>query len=299
MKSLKTLLYFSIFKYPLSAKEIYLFSAAENEREVNIELDYLKQKGVVSTNKDFYFLDNNVSSVDRRIEGNRMANLVMDKAIRKGVLISKFPYVKSVGISGALSKNYHDKNGDVDYFVITKSERLWIARTLLMLYKKIFLFNSRKFFCINYFVTEDSLEISEKNIFTATELLTLIPISGDFKDFYNQNQWVSNFLPNLEIGKTSITSLTKKPLLSGFIERTLNNKPGSVLESVCLKLTLKKWTSKFQDLSKEDFKIAMKSTQGVSKHHPQNFQKQVIDKLNQKYQEFQSKYDIELEKEHA
>lgn len=299
MNSLKTLLYFSIFKYPLSAREIFLFSSAADENEVNHELDLLKQKGVVSIDNDFYFLDNNPSLVKRRIKGNKMANSVMDKAIRKGAFISKFPYVKAVGISGSLSKNYHDKNGDVDYFVITKSERLWVARTLLMLYKKIFLLNSRKFFCINYFITENSLEISEKNIFTATELLTLIPITGDFTEFYNQNRWVSNFLPNLEIGKPSIISAKRKPITSRSIEFLLLSKLGNILESTFLKLTLKKWNNKFKTLSKEDFKIAMKSTQGVSKHHPQNFQKQVINKLNKKYQEFQSRYNIELEKEHA
>jgi len=299
MNSLKALLYFSIFKYPLSEQEIYSFSSATDRNEINNELEYLKEKGAISSNKDYYFIDNDIQTVTRRIEGNKMADAVMEKAIKKGVFISKFPFVKAVGISGSLSKNYHDEHSDVDFFIITKSERLWISRTCLMLYKKIFLFNSRKFFCINYFISENSLEISEKNIFTATELLTLIPVSGDFKEFYNKNQWAAQFLPNLKIGKPSIKIKNKKSALCRFIEFILNTKFGNVLESLFLKITLKKWNIKFNTLSKEDFNIAMKSTNGVSKHHPQNFQKKVIDKLNQKYKEFQSKYDIELEKEHA
>ncbi|WP_108803817.1 nucleotidyltransferase [Aquimarina sp. Aq107] len=299
MKSLKTLLYFSIFKYPLSAEEVYLFSAASDQNEIKNELEYLKKKGVISYDNSYYFLDGNLQSVSRRIEGNKMAKSVMQKAIKKGTLIAKFPYVKAVGISGALSKNYHDKDGDVDFFVITKSERLWVSRTLLMLYKKIFLFNSRKFFCINYFISESSLEISEKNIFTATELLTLIPVSGDFSSFYKQNQWVSNFLPNLEIGKSSIKNLKNKPLITKTIELILNTKIGNSLERIFLKMTLKKWNTKFKTLRKDDFDIAMKSTGGVSKHHPRNFQKKVIDRLNKRYNEFQLKYNIELEKEHA
>jgi len=282
VKSLKTLLYFSIFKYPLSAEEIYLFSAATDQSEIKNELEYLKKKGVISSDNSYYFLDGNLESVSRRIEGNKMAKSVMEKAIKKGVLIAKFPYVKAVGISGALSKNYHDKNGDVDFFVITESERLWVARTLLMLYKKIFLLNSRKFFCINYFISENSLEISEKNIFTATELLTLIPVSGDFASFYNQNQWVSNFLPNLEIGKSSIKNLKNKPFITKAIELIFNTKIGNILEKLFLKMTLKKWNTKFQTLKKSDFDIAMKSTNGVSKHHPRNFQKKVIDRLNKR-----------------
>ncbi|MDH7448061.1 nucleotidyltransferase domain-containing protein [Aquimarina sp. 2201CG14-23] len=299
MNSLKALLYFSIFKYPLSAKEIYQFSNATNETEIDNELEYLKKKGVVSYNNDYYFIDNNVHNVSRRIEGNKMAKAVMNKAIKKGVFISKFPYIEAVGISGALSKNYHDQHSDVDFFVITKSGRLWIARTFLMLYKKVFLFNSRKFFCVNYFVSEDTLEISEKNIFTATELLTLIPVSGNFTNFYNANQWVSEFLPNLVLGKSSIHERNKKNLLSRTIQVILNSKIGNVLDRVFLKITLKKWNTKFNTLSKDDFGVAMKSTNGVSKHHPQNFQKKVINTLNQKYNEFQSKYDIELEQEHA
>ncbi|MHA7057563.1 nucleotidyltransferase domain-containing protein [Aquimarina sp. M1] len=299
MNSLKTLLYFSIFNYPLSAKEVHLFSASTSEIQVKNELEYLEKEGVVSSNKSYYFIDNNIQSVTRRIEGNKMAKSIMQKAIKKGIFISKFPYIEAVGISGALSKNYHDKDSDVDFFVITKEGRLWVARTLLVLYKKIFLLNSRKFFCVNYFISQTSLEISEKNIFTATELLTLIPVSGDFSKFYNQNRWVIEFLPNLEIGKPSITKKNKKSILCRYLELIFDSKIGDFFESFFLKLTLKKWNSKFNSLSDEDFKIAMKSTQGVSKHHPQNFQKKVINKLNAKYNEFQLKYNIELEKEHA
>nr|WP_247672686.1 nucleotidyltransferase domain-containing protein [Aquimarina sp. MMG016] len=293
------MLYFSIFKYPLSAKEIYLFSNAATEKEITDELNYLQDKGVVSNSESYYFLDNNIQTVSRRMKGNKYAKSVMNKAVRKGVFISKFPFVKAVGISGALSKNYHDEDSDVDFFIITEPKRLWIARTLLVLYKKVFLFNSRKFFCINYFISEDKLKIKEQNIFTATELLTLIPISGDFDAFYESNQWVSKFLPNLKIGKKPLQGNIKKNWVSNFIRYILNNKIGNSLDHFFLRITLKKWHLKFNHLSETDFKVAMKSTKDVSKHHPQNFQKKVIDRLNQKYQEFQNKYNIELEQEHA
>lgn len=299
MNSVKALLYFSLFKYPLSAEEVYLFSGAHSQDEINNELSYLESKGMVITDQGFYSIDDNVQIISRRIAGNNMAKAVMNKAIKKGVFISKFPFIKAVGISGSLSKNYHDKNSDVDFFVITTSKKLWIARTLLMLYKKVFLLNSKKFFCVNYFISEDSLEITEKNIFTATELLTLIPVSGDFKSFYDKNQWVSNFLPNMEIGKLPVYRNIKKNWFAKLIESVLKTKIGTVLDYIFLKLTVKKWTLKFNTLNKEDFDIAMKSTSGVSKHHPHNFQKKVINRLNQKYKEFYTRYNIELEKEHA
>ena len=52
-------------------------------------------------------------------------------------------------------------------------------------------------------------------------------------------------------------------------------------------------------MGKEDFRIALKSTQNVSKHHPYNFQKKVILALNEKYIEFYKLYNIELSEENA
>ena len=42
----------------------------------------------------------------------------------------------------------------------------------------------------------------------------------------------------------------------------------------------------------------MKSTTDVSKLHPQNFQKKVIQALNKKYLEVQEQHEIILEPEH-
>src|SRR4029453_8923510 len=91
-------------------------------------------------------------------------------------LIASFPYVRCVCISGSLSKKYFDDTTDIDFFVITKPGRLWVCRTFLILFKKLFLLNSKKYFCINYFIDSDNLEIPDQNIFTATELTTLIPM---------------------------------------------------------------------------------------------------------------------------
>ena len=68
-----------------------------------------------------------------------MAKNIYQKALTVSRLISKFPYVEGVGISGSLSKGYYDDDGDIDFFIITSPKRLWIARTFLILYKKLFL----------------------------------------------------------------------------------------------------------------------------------------------------------------
>ena len=48
-----------------------------------------------------------------------------------------------------------------------------------------------------------------------------------------------------------------------------------------------------------DFEIAMKSTNDVSKHHPQNFQSKVITALNEQYDLKNKAYNLNLTMENA
>lgn len=302
MTLLKPLLYFSLFQYPLTEDEVFDYSEAKTKEQAKKELDCLVKDNVIYRIEDFYLCENNASLIKRRLIGNRKAEEIHTKAEKVSKFISKFPYVEGVGISGSLSKGYYDGNGDIDFFIITSKKRLWIARTFLILYKKIFLLNSKKFFCVNYFISTNALEIDEKNRFTATELLTLIPMfgNGSFHEFYEQNKWVSEFLPNKSF-HDRLTSLdpVKKPVFSKLTERSLNNKLGDYIDSLFLRITYRKWKVKFKEFEQDQFNIALKSTKNVSKHHPLNFQRRVIERLNEKYDEYQKTHNILLAKEHA
>lgn len=302
MTLLKPILYFSLFKYPLTEEEIFAFSEANSKDQIKAKLKDLVNNKVIYKIDEFYLTENDEMLIKRRLLGNQMAKDINKKATKISRFISKFPYVEGVGISGSLSKGYYDDEGDIDFFIITSPKRLWIARTLLILYKKIFLFNSKKYFCVNYFISSNSLEIEEKNRFTATELTTMLPMfgNGSFHDFYKQNKWVENYLPNKKISEDlSTLNQVKKPLFTRFIEGILNTKIGDWLDSFFLKITYKKWKLKFNNLEDKHFKIALKSTKNISKHHPLNFQRKVIERLNDKYDELKEKHNIHLTKEHA
>ncbi|PXY38901.1 nucleotidyltransferase [Flavobacterium cheongpyeongense] len=300
MNVLKTILYFSIFRYPLKLEEIHDYTNHDNKANTAEELDLLIQKGILFMVDEFYVYGNDLDSVTKRLKGNLYASNIMTKAYKRAKFISKFPYVEAVGISGSLSKGYHDENSDIDFFVITKPDRLWMCRTLLILFKKIFLLNSRKYFCVNYFISTSSLEIEEKNRFTATELKTLIPITGKevFEIFYTKNLWVNDYFPKFKPDLSPIGN-QNKPFFTKTLEFGLNNTLGEFVDSGFKKITIAKWKSKFKNIATEDFKIALKSTQDISKHHPSNFQQRVILALNEKYREFQKNYNIELAEEHA
>ena len=302
MTLLKPILYFSLFKYPLTEEEIFNFSKATSKEQIKLDLNELVNDNIIYKIDDFYLTENNETLIKRRLEGNKMAKNIYQKALTISRLISKFPYVEGVGISGSLSKGYYDDDADIDFFIITSPKRLWIARTFLILYKKIFLLNSKKYFCVNYFISSNALEIEEKNIFTATELTTLLPMfgNGSFHKFYDENKWVENYLPNKTVTDgLSKLHVVKKPTTTKITEYFLDSRIGDWLDAAFLRITYKKWKIKFNHLEERQFNVAMKSTKNISKHHPLNFQHKVIDRLNTRYDELREKHNIHITKENA
>ncbi len=294
---IKTLIYFDVFSYPLTGVELfeYLQIKAQDEAALLVELKSLCEKQLVFNLNGYYSLRNQYEQVEKRLIGNKYAETFVPKAFKNAKLIGSFPFVRGVGISGSLSKGYMDESGDVDFFIITEPERLWIARTLLILYKKIFLLNSRKYFCVNYFIDTNHLEIPDKNIFTATEILTLIPAynSSLFQSFLDVNNWAINYLPNKFFTQNKALS-TEHHLIKNGIEKLLNNKLGEYLDAVFMRLTLKKWKSKFKYIESIDFELAMRTRKYVSKHHPQGFQQRVLSKIEEKINEFEFKNNLKL-----
>ncbi|AWA29509.1 nucleotidyltransferase [Flavobacterium magnum] len=300
MESLKTILYFSLFHYPLRLDEICSFSISKDCPKIEAELTELVAKKIIFRIEDYYYPVYDPGCLEKRKNGNKMAVDALVKAKERATLISKFPFVEAVGVSGSLSKGYYDKDSDIDFFVITRPGKLWISRTLLMLYKKLFLLNSRKYFCINYFMSSSSLEVEEKNRFTATEIKTLIPFEGRlvFEEFYKKNDWVSGLLGTYD-PKLESVGIISKPGGVKIIEKLLDTKAGEQLDSLFKKTTVTFWKLKFRQMRSEDFKVALKSTKDISKHHPLNFQKKVINALNDKYDEIRINHNIELQREYV
>ena len=266
----QTLAYFKIFNYPLLKEEIKKYSKVGND----IDESFLSTFKVDGNN--YYGWKLNKENVQKRVLGGIEAEKRLKKGLKRAKFIGKFPFIKSVAISGSLSKGYMEKNSDIDFFIITEPGRLWVARTLLVAYKKIFLLNSRKAFCVNYFVDTNHLEIEEKNRFTATEIVTLIPSYGTdiFQKFSQANEWAYQSFPRQKHGTLEVPY--KRKGAKKFNEWILGGRLGEALDARFMKMTFKRWQRKFGHLENHDFDIAFKTRKHVSKHHPGNFQAKVL-----------------------
>ena len=287
---LKTLAYFDIFNYPLRPSEIRSFIDIRiTKDELISSLDKLQADQKIFLLEEFYSLQNDLALAERRRKGNKRAEVLLIKAKKITELIYKFPYVRAVAICGSVSKNFADENADIDYFIITKADRLWIARTLLHLFKKNpFLKHRNEYYCMNYFIDEAELLIEEKNIYTATELFTIIPMAcnGSTKKFFEANQWAYTYFPNLSLPGIQ-SSLKGFPWYKKLTEFFFNNKLGNWLDNYFFRLTTKRWKKKELErkLNTKGDLMGLKTSKHFSKPNPVFFHNWVMSKYEKRVRE--------------
>lgn len=298
---LASLFYFQIFSHPLNFQELCLFnqSSIQDSLSFKLFLEQMVKDRLLFKIDNYYLLENNKEWVLQRIENEERAERYLKKTKKVVHLIRRFPFVEAIFLSGSASKGVVSKGGDIDYFIMTKPGRLWITRTLLVLFKKIILLNSHRYFCINYLVDTNHLEIEEKNRFTATEITTLLPVfqTPHYKTFLESNQWVKNYYPNAKARKSLIPKSIPKSRIKTFLEYLLSGKMGEYLDIWAMQLSIKHWKKKFNTMEDKHFKIALKSRSYVSKHHPQNFQDKVMKRFVKNITTFEKKHDFQFNKE--
>ena len=290
---LNTLAYFDVFHYPLRQAEILTFlGTAATADVVSVALEELCEDGYIFRIEDFYLLHNDPLLVIRRKKGNDKAAQQMKVAENAARILSRFPYVRGLAISGSLSKNFCTDKSDIDFFIITSANRLWIARTLMHLYKKItFLTGRQKWFCMNYYIDEACPEIAEKNIFTAIEIGTLVHMQGKtaLQDFRKANAWVRNYFPLLYQADKPVAEI-RKGRFSRFLEWFFNAAWGNWLEKKLMHITEKRWAKKQERHQKNEhgFVMSMLVNAHYSKPNPVFFQYKVLEMYKTKLESLPS-----------
>lgn len=295
---IKALLYFDIFKYPLTREELFENSAINASLQLfNEELNNLLERGYIKEEEGFVSsLDRSSSDIIRRLKGNEGASKILPTALRYSRKIAKFPFVDCVCISGSLSKNYFDENSDVDYFIITKPNRLWLCRTFLIVYYKLLSKRKKKLVCTNYFITSNNLKIPDINAFTGTELAFLIPTVNYslYKKLTEKNNWYVNRFPNKKESPAIHCIDTPHPLLKKMVEFLLQGWAGDRLDDKLLDITLRRWRKKYPTMKEEDFDLQFRTRKDVCKRHSHGFQNKVMNLWQEKLQSFEQKFNFSL-----
>ncbi len=290
-----------MFLHPLTEDEIRLFLQQRVEKkEMKTVLEEMLLEGQIFLHNGFYSLRNDPALMERRVNGNALAEKLLVTAYRNARFLQKFPFVRGVGISGSLSKKYADQGTDIDFFIITGSDRLWIARTFLHLFKKLtYLVGKQHGFCMNYFIDEQALPIAERNVFTATEVVTLIPVCGDAAmiDFFSENDWVLDYLPAQPLEKECIIPSAKDPWYKKTIEKLLQNRLGNWLDNRFMHITAGRWQKKeyrHQKNMKGD-PVGLRISKHCARPNPEHLQKKLLGILSAKLQKMETDHLLRKE----
>jgi hypothetical protein len=287
---IRTVAYFDLFHYPMTMAEIMSFIDIPcTEKELNSALAALLKEKVLFKSKDFFQLKHDDSLASERIKANQLAEIQLARAKKIARLLSWFPFIKGIAVSGSLSKKIATKESDYDFFIITAYNRLWLCRFIFSLFIKLAtLLGLKKYFCLNYVVDESYMEVKEKNIFTATEIVTLMPMYGGnvFASFFAANNWIYTFFPNRSFEEHDLAD-RKKNVFTRFAEWLMNNSIGEKADNALMHFFEQRW-KKLKAKNKVTESGFLLGSMMVNKHYarpyPQHYQQRILLKLEDKIQ---------------
>lgn len=205
---LKAILYSDIFDYPLTAAEILKFLPAGIEIS-DIQLaKYLKNSKFVEESDNFYFILGRKNIVSVRKKREELSDKKIKKAQKIIKVLSAIPTVKFIGISGGLAMKNSEEKDDIDLFIISHKDSLWITRMLIIFILKAMgkhrgrrNKNIKDRICINMLAEEGSISFPKErqDFYTAHEIVQLLPIferDSMYKKFLWANKWITKYLPN-------------------------------------------------------------------------------------------------------
>jgi hypothetical protein len=169
----------------------------------------------------------------------------------------------------------------VDFFIITAPNRLWVARTLLIFFKKVFLFNRKKFFCLNTFATAEALALAERNIYVAAEVAYLKPMYGRslHREFMEANAWIKSFFPNFDpslLPQSGSGPGESRSTIQMILEFLINILPGDRIDTFLLRWMERVWKRRYPELDEVTRDRSFRSTKTESRTYPGDYQERVL-----------------------
>lgn len=143
-------------------------------------------------------------------------------------LLSRMPWVKYMALTGANAFESCQHRDDIDLFLVTAKNRLWICYLFLVVLSKVF--RKREILCLNYLVDESNIDIAQQDYYTAVQLMQMIPLFNAVigSEMIDRNDWIYKYLPNADrqlpgddyyILKNSSKDPLRSKVSRGFISR--------------------------------------------------------------------------------
>jgi hypothetical protein len=254
---LSTVTYYDGMDYPMTSFEIWKYlTAISNNNDMTettslvdvvneLESDNLKK--FIEKFRGFYFLRDRKDLVGKRLAKNKIANQKIRITLNVVKWLRFVPYVRMVAITGSLAMKNTEKSSDLDLLVVLKHGRIFTGRMLVT--GVVHFLGKRRYgkkiinrVCLNYFITNKSLEITLKDLFSASEYSFILPVFGwhNFQEFQKANNWIKKYKTNFQLDEVP----NLKFLSETFFTYRLRLVGEMLLNFDFVENALKKWQSR-------------------------------------------------------
>lgn len=209
--------YFYFFSYPLNFKTIKKYLGVKiSDKRLKKELERLVKLRKITFKRNLYTLGE-YNKGKHEIRNSKFEttqeklNNFRFRAYLK--LLSMFPHIRLVGLSGSAAMNNAKQADDIDLFIITSVNKLWSTRLFCLITASFFGIKRSRFekdasnkVCLNLFFDEKNIKIPDfkRNYYIAHEIIQLKPLvnkNNMFEIFLYRNRWVCDIFPNVKINK--------------------------------------------------------------------------------------------------
>ncbi|EKE25926.1 MAG: hypothetical protein ACD_5C00003G0004 [uncultured bacterium] len=252
---LATIIYYDGLDYPLTAFEVWKYLIRMdyyNQDEISIEVPLVEViKNLESQElftyvrqlNGFYFLKDRQQLVKKRVNGSKISSGKIKKLRRIVWLLRFVPYVRMIGVTGRLAMKNATIKSDWDLLIATKQGKIWTGRTLVtvlvhILGKRRYAEKVSNRLCLNFFVTDESLEVMTKDLYSANEYMFMFPLFGweTYLRFQIKNHWIKGMKPHYGISELP----PLKILSDSFCSKTIRKLGESVFGAAWIENLLRK-----------------------------------------------------------
>ena len=157
------LIYSDVFDCALTLEELWRYCRVPVEREElakRLHGDPALRKVVTETD-GLYCLAGRAELIEARRQGMARANVLSRRARRVAGILRALPFIRGLVLTGSAAAEDGAEDADVDVLVLVAPRRLGIVFAMLGPASRLL---GRRFFCPNYYVSEDCLEMGPPNI---------------------------------------------------------------------------------------------------------------------------------------
>lgn len=238
MAILRSVLYASLFSYPLTLPELRRTLPERVQDEAGLLRVYgssSKLRQLIEHRDGFFFPCGRGAWIDerRRRRVRSLALLERNRALLK--VICALPFVRMVALSGSIAAFNADRDADLDIFAVTSGRHAWSVTLAIVVLAK--LARRRRVLCANFVMTDASLTLEHQDLFSANQIIQLRPLIGDdtLRDFVAANSCVTRFYPNSPDMEAPSYALPLSPgtrRLKAWLEAVLDI-PSRPIEALC------------------------------------------------------------------